>query len=310
MLRTAFILIVTVMLGGLLALSLINANLSPSAEQQSNQRQRISALPNHMGKSITARFRGLPTAQQRAIRDNLRRLLLPVKDWLDGISQAQPQILCLGEEHEQSTRRFMAEKIFPRLQLDVLMLEATPVQLETINQSIQSGESFVALEGANIRPVIEAAEGENPGLVITGIEETGLQRRQRLKRSNKGFRDDTLAVNFWNRYRPGKHHALIFGALHCGNAENWLFAQLRQGAPETLRPQFLNIRVFGEYQNESLQAMIYFLNAIGITRDDFVIPDTEQLHPVFKRWFALLEPTLREYKTLVVYRTADYLEGS
>ncbi len=308
MLRTGLILAVAVLIGSAFVHGWISAWFRPSAEQLSNQQQRVTAVSGHMGKAVSVRFARLNVSQQRAIRANLQQQLLPVNAWLDGIARAQPQVLCFGEDHEQSTRRFLAEKIFPRLNLDVLMLETTPTELQSILQAMHTKQSFVPLEGANISAVISAARNKNPDILLAGIEETESQRVQRIKNSKGGFRDDTLAVNLGKQIQPGKRHALIFGALHCQDDSNWLFAQMRQATPERLRDSLLNIRVLGEFQNESLQAMLYFLNEIGLTQGDFVIPDTRQLDPEFKQWFPLLAPTLRDYQTLLVFRTANYLQ--
>ncbi len=301
--------VVAVLIGSALAQGWISDFLSPTAEQISNQRQRVSALPSHMGKSITARFVRMPIEEQNAIRSNLEQQLQSVDTWLESIARAKPQILCLGEEHEQSTRSFLTEKIFPRLDLDVLMLETTSAGLEVIDRAIQSKQSFVPLEGANIRPVIKAVREKNPDVTLVAIEETKPQRLRRIKLSNQGFRDDTLAVNFWKHYQKGKRHALIFGALHCGDNANWLYAQIRKQAPEHLRTGLLNVRVLGDYQNESLQAMVYFLKTISMTQEDFVVPDTALLHPEVKQWLALLVPTLRDYQTLLVFRSEAYLHA-
>jgi hypothetical protein len=308
MIRTGLLLIITVLIGGAFAQGWISDYLSPSPEEVSNQRQRISALPSHMGESISAQYAGLSEVEQNAIRANLKQQLQPVDDWIQSIALAKPQLLCLGEEHEQTTRSFLAEKIFSQLQFDTLMLETTPAGLGSIIRGIETNPSFVSLEGANISPIISAAREQNSNLTITGIEETKPQRLHRIKQSNTGFRDDTLAQNFWKQFQPGQRHALIMGALHCGNNANWLYAQIKQNSPEDLREHLINVRVFGEYQNESLQAMIYFLKEIGMTEKDFVILDTSLLHPTFKQWFALLEPTLRHYKTLLVFRTSNYIK--
>ncbi len=307
MIRTAFLLVVTVLLGSAFLQGWISDYFAPSAEQKSNLRQRTSALPGHMGKSVTARFERLPQADQLTIRRNLSRHLLPVNTWLDEVTRSRLKILCLGEEHEQSTRSFLAKNIFSRLDLDVLMLESTPQGIATIKKAMLAKQSFVPLEGADISALITAARAHNPGILITGIEETEQQRKQRIEHSNTGFRDDVLAGNFWKRFQSGKRHVLIFGALHCSDESNWLYAQLRHNAPESLHDAFLNIRVFGEYQNESVQSMVHFLDQAGITRENFVIPDTRKLHPEFKSWFELLTPELRGYKTLLVFRTAQYL---
>ncbi len=308
MIRTGLLLVITVLIGGAFAQGWLSDYLSPSPEEVSNQRQRTSALPSHMGAAISDQFAGMSEFEQSAIRANLQQQLQPVDDWIQSIELAKPQLLCLGEEHEQSTRSFLAKKIFSQLKFDTLMLETTPADLELILSEIEKNQSFVPLEGANIRPIITAAREQNSNLSLTGIEETKAQRLHRIKQSNTGFRDDTLAQNFWEKFQPGRRHALIMGALHCGNYANWLYAQIKQNSPEHLREHLINVRVFGEYQNESLQAMVFFLEDIGMTEKDFVIPDTSLLHPAFKKWFALLEPTLRQYKTLLVFRTSNYIK--
>ena len=308
MIRTGLILIITVLIGGAFAQGWLSDYLSPSPEEVSNQRQRTSALPSHMGKSISSQFSGMSKVEQSAIRTNLQQQLQSVDVWIQSIKLAKPQLLCVGEEHEQSTRSFLAAKIFSQLKFDTLMLETTPAGLESILRGIELNQPFVPLEGANISPIISAAQELNSDLTLTGIEETKAQRLLRARQSNTGFRDDTLAQNFWKNFQPGQRHALIMGALHCGNHANWLYAQIKQNSPDHLHEHFINVRVFGEYQNESLQALVFFLQDIGITEKDFVIPDTSRLHPAFKKWFVLLEPTIRHYQTLLVFRSSNYIK--
>ncbi len=307
MLRTGVIVVVTVLIGGAFAQGWLSEYLSPSPEQQSDQGQRQTARSNHMGEIATRQFFRLPPDRQETIRGNLRQQLLSVHDWLQRLAAQQPQIICFGEEHEQSTRKFLAEQIFSGLRVDTLLLESTSSDLIAIHEAISRQQSFVPLERANISNIIFATQNKNPEIVIAGIEETHSQRAQRLQNSNASFRDDVLLKNFWSRYRPGQRHALLFGAFHCSDHSNWLFAQLRRHSPTTLQDSLLNVRVLGEFQNESLQAMMYFLNQIGMPQTDFVILDMSKLDSEFKTWFELLIRTFRDYTTLLAFKSATYL---
>lgn len=66
--------------------------------------------------------------------------------------------------------------------------------------------------------ILRAAIQRNPDIKIRGIEETDNQQYAGEGRANS--RDRHIATNFWKHYQPGKHHIILFGALHCTDESN------------------------------------------------------------------------------------------
>jgi hypothetical protein len=65
----------------------------------------------------------------------------------------------------------------------------------------------------------------------------------------------------------------------------------------------LNVRVLGEHQNGPVEAFVYFLDEIGIPKKNFVIPNTNSLHPRIYDLFQMLnQETLEKYRSLIVFR--------
>ena len=247
-------------------------------------------------------FSRLPEAEQRAVRENLEANLLPSGQWLADLARSPYELVCIGEDHEEETRAFLAEEFFPRLPVDVLLLEATPDEIERIEAGVADGHDYVALLDADIATVIRAARGRNPALAVAGIEETEGQRFARESDTEPGLRDDSIAVNFWGRYRPAQRHAILYGALHCTTAENWLYRRIQTMAPAALEHKMLNVRVVGEHQDGPLEAFVYFLDELGVDRSSFAIPDTGALHPLVYQWFASVRRLWGPYRALLVFR--------
>ncbi len=248
-----------------------------------------------------ARYRALPRPQQRALKQNLRQALQPLDQWLTELEAADPRVLCVGELHRPATRRFLARQLFARLPVDVLLLEADPAQVRRLRERTLAGDALVGLRGADAAELLRAALARNPRLALAGIEE---RQRQARSRGGQGNRDRSIAVNFWNQYRNGARHAILYGALHCSHRPHRLFGRLRADAPPALRRRMLNLQVLGEHQDGPLEAFVYFLDELDLAPGHFAVADTGALHPLVYRWFGLLnQQVFSEFATLVVFRS-------
>ena len=248
-----------------------------------------------------ARYRALAPEQQRAVRDNLDQVLQPLGHWLGAVDASDPRVLCVGELHRPSTRRFLARELFARLPVDVLMVEATPSETARILEHTGDGHELVGLLGADVAELLRAARRLNPDLALVGIEENA---RQRQLRGGQGNRDRSIAVNFWNHYRSGARHAILYGALHCSRRPHRLFGRLQADAPPALRRRMVNVQVLGQHQDGPLQAFVHFLDELGLAPGHFAVMDTATLHPRVQRWFALLnQQVFSEFATLLVFRS-------
>ncbi len=264
-----------------------------------------------VGLNALEKFAGLPESNQASIRENLETNLISTEQWVATLQQSQHRVLCLGEDHEEATRKFLAEQFFSKLTFNVLLLEATSDEVARIVKRVDAGRDYVPLLDADIARVIRAARHKNPDVILEGIEETKDQEKRRKYRERPGLRDESIVKNFWDKYRPGGRHAILFGALHCTDRPNWFFERVRTMALESVVDKMLNIRVVGERQDGLLEAFVFFLDGIGVARTDFVIPDIRSLHPLIFQWFSLLEPqTLGRFDTLVVFRMNKERDGT
>jgi len=243
------------------------------------------------------RFSQLPESEKTAIKNNLKSNLISLKQWLTQLGQSDYQVICMGELHEESTRNFLAEEFFAKISADVLLLEATPKNLKRLIKRMDAGRDYFPLLNADIMKILRSVRDRNPNINIWGIEGT----KEQQKRSNS--RDQSIALNFWDRYEPGKLHIILFGALHCTNDPNWLFKSIWDQASLYLKEHMLNVRVLEAHQNGPVEAFVYFLDKIGIGKKDFVIPNTNSLHPrIYELFQVLNRQTLEKYHSLVIFR--------
>lgn len=254
-----------------------------------------------VGREALERFSRLPLAEQKAVLVSLERAVVTPERWLRHLRGADYGILCIGEIHEPETRAFLAEFFFSRYAVDRLLLEARPPELRRIERHVAEGREYTPLLDADIGAIIRRARAANPDVRIHAIEET--REQYRARRTGGGSREHSLARNFWQRFRPGARHVVLYGALHCADERGWLYRYLRIQSRERRAGAMRNVQVLGEYQFEPLAAFLYFLDDVGIATGHFVIEDTERLHPLLRDWFGLLDQhVLGRYDTLVVFR--------
>lgn len=275
----------------------------PTRPAEPIKSERIQHQLNHQ-EAIEALqlFSQLPNPEKTVIRESLKSELISIKQWLKKLNQSDVQILCLGELHEESTRRFLSQEIFAEYNVDVLLLEATPGELKGLIKRMEGGRDYFPLLDADIMSILRAARDRNPDIKIYGIEETEEQAKGQPGHSNP--RDRSIAQNFWNNFKPGLCHVVLFGALHCTNESNWLFHNLCIQASPMLKDKILNALVLGEHQNGPLEAFVYFLDEIGVKKGSFVIPETRSLPWQIYKWFPTLNrQTLEKYRSVMVFRS-------
>ncbi len=97
-------------------------------------------------ENAVRRFSALPAAEQAALRSDLEENIISFARWLDRIGVSQIKVLCLGEDHEDPTRQFLARKFFSELDIDVLLLEVTPTSLGgSLRSSDGEGSGYLFL---------------------------------------------------------------------------------------------------------------------------------------------------------------------
>lgn len=307
--RTPFSILVVVVLGGISALLALLTGYQWYLEEFPTAADPLSAQggmrhPNYrsMAERALGQLNALPAAERKALLDRLDAALVPVPVWLDSFDRAGFGLLCLGEDHDELTRRFLAEHILPALRLDALHLETTPSGLADIERRLRLERDYAPLLGADIGGVLRAARLVAPNLTVTAIEETEQQGKDRL-RAGVGSREDSLVANLAAVYLPGRRNAVLMGSLHCTDDGGWLYARTRRGLPPEATDRAVNLRILGEHQDGPLEAFVYFLDEAGIAPGDFALADPGALPPLIQIWFRLLwHETIGRYHAVLVFR--------
>ena len=249
------------------------------------------------------RFSQLPDPERRAIVKSLESAMVTMEEWLTLLDRSGCQMVCLGECHEESTRRFLSEALFAKFRVDLLLLETTPHELAHLMKMMRAGRRYYPLLGADIMSVLRSVRSLNTDVTIYGIEETDHQQMQ--AKGIGGSPDRSMARNVWRHFQPGRRHVILVGRLHSMKDSDWLFGRLREEAPDPLKHRMVNACVLGEHQNGPLEALLFFMDEAGIGPQTkaFVIPDTRAFCPRLRKWFPTLDSQLLEqYRTLIVFR--------
>ena len=266
-----------------------------------------SSAYRQQAEHAVSQFSKSSAGEQAALLKNLEQNIVSVEHWLDAVRGTGFSVLCLGENHEDATRQFLARTLFSELNIDVLFLEVTSHRVGIITQELRSEQELswekepISLLDADIASIIRAARIRNPDMELIGIEETKRQRIARQRSDKPGSRDESIYNNFWHHFRYGRRHVVLFGALHCTNRAQWLYGRIRRLAPRRVVDEMINVRILEEHQDGRVEAFIYFLGRIGIHRDDFVVANTKKLHPQIYDWFKDLGVTLKEFTALMVF---------
>ncbi|MBE9181211.1 hypothetical protein IQ268_21860 [Oculatella sp. LEGE 06141] len=230
-----------------------------------------------------------------------------VADWLQQINQSNIQFLCLGETHNESFRQFLAQTIFPQLDVNQLLLEADADQANELLANASSGTNPIRLLGADIGLVIRAAKTRNPNVQIVGIDETDQQtawRNQEQANSDRRrlSRDGFIAQNIQEGWRSDQRHVALYGANHCaahdlglGNARPFF----RQVAGVVVpREQSKSVLVVSSAQSNPLTIAI---QRATLNNQAFVIPNTQAIAPALYNYRWDLKSFFDNYDAIVYF---------
>ena len=269
--------------------------------------ERIQFPDHHpWAKRALDRFAALPPEERAELIAVIERAIQPFPEWLAELNRKPVAVLCVGENHEPYLRRFLADRVFATLKMDVLLLEATPREAERIRARVEDGDEQVMLLDADIARLLRNSLEANPGLVVDGIEERPEQRSARIEAAT-GSREGSIEANFRTRYRPGHRHVVLYGAFHCSHQGGWLFRRLlNQPPPDAPAETLINLRVAWEHVEAPFEAFVYFLDEIGVGPGDFVITDPTTLPAEFDDWFPFLSANeLGAFGAVAVFRYRD-----
>lgn len=254
-----------------------------------------------MADHAIAAFAAMPASRQRDLVENLRGNIGNLDEELTRLGESRLVVLCVGERHMASTRRFLADTVFPKLAIDVLLLETPSDELPEMLRQIDTGAAEVPLLGEDIAALVRSVRNSNSAIVIVGIDESASQKAQRyhLKR---GSRDISIAGNLRSHIRRNKRHAVLFGALHCADQPNWMYRRVRLSERRVSREEIRNVNVIGEHQDGTLEAFMVFAHAVGVARRDFMIADTSALDRLIFAWFPALTNSFLRFDAVIVFR--------
>ena len=302
MLRDALIVVVAGLVAFVVVHDWVRTRFGPTpAELAAAKRARV-AEPSPVAVHAVHQYLRLTVEERNELAASLHASLIPVSAWVEQLGEKTFEVICLGEDHESSTREFLAREFFANVFIDVLLLEATVDGLERIEAAVASGDARVPLLEADIAEILAAARARNTGIEVAGIEETERQRDARQDLGRAGFRDEAIARNFWEQFRSGRRHVVLIGALHCNDERSWMFARLRREAAPRSAGEMLSVRILGQHQYQTVSDFVHFLDRIGFPRRNFVIVDPQHLHPRLDEWFRLLASTMRRYGVVIVFR--------
>jgi hypothetical protein len=254
-----------------------------------------------LATKVIEAFDAMPASRRRALVENLRANLGDLGEELTRLNASRFAILCIGERHMATTRRFLAEVMLPALTIDVLLLETPGDALPEIMSRIDAGLAEVELLDADIAAIVRSVRGTNPAIVIAGIDESATQKAQRVHRK-RGSRDISITGNLRSHVRRGKRHAVLFGALHCADQPNWMYQRARLTEHRVKPEEIRNTNVIGEHQDGPLEAFLVFIHAIGIERRNFLIADTGTLDRLIYAWFPALTRSFLRFEAVIVFQ--------
>jgi hypothetical protein len=255
---------------------------------------------DYLRENALRNFSEIPAFERQQLRDSLSAAITTLDSWLERVSRAPPELVCVGESHDDLTRSFLALRFFSKYPVDVLMLETTPDDLAILFKLIESGSPRLSILEADMAEVIRAARKRNAKVSIHGIEESRTQRTARFK-GGGGSREESIFENFRAHFREGKRHAVLYGALHCLAESPWFFSRVRAIDHGLDIGHTLSVNVVNAHGSGETEAFVNFLENVGIPAPPFVIPHTSMLHAELYAWFPQLTQSFRQYDAVIVY---------
>lgn len=277
-------------------------NFVPSPVPPARPKQGNVRYPeiDYLRKNAIRELGEIPAVERQQIRDNVSASMTGLDPWLEKLLQSPPELICVGERHDDVTREFLARHFFPRYPLDALMLEISHGDLAILARLVDSGSSRLSLLEADVAEIIRAARSANSDVAIHGIEETRDQMIARFE-TRSGSREQSIVENFRARFQRGKRHAVLYGALHCTDGPSWFYGSVIASDNEAPPIKALSVNVVNAHESGETEAFVNFLRALDLPEPPFVVPHTAMLHSEVYAWFPQLSRTFRQYDAVIVF---------
>ncbi len=277
-------------------------NFVPSPQSPTRPKQGSTRYPeiDYLRENALRKFAEIPAYERQQLRDSLGSAISTLDSWLNKLNSAPPELICVGENHDDVTRSFLAARFFSSYPVDLLMLETTREDLAILDRLIESGSSPLSLLEADVAEVIRAARAANAQVSIHGIEETRSQRIARFQ-SGSGSREQSIFENFRAHFEVGRRHAVLYGALHCIDEPSWFLGRVRTDNQDGQAESTLSVNVINAHGSGETEAFVNFLQELELSPPPFVVPHTAMLHAEVYAWFPHLTQTFRQYDAVIVF---------
>jgi hypothetical protein len=263
---------------------------------------RLSIRPAaHLARRAVRNFRALPIDEQQALREQLTAVTSTLDAWAREQADSA-SVLCLGERHEDSTRTFIANEILPRIDYQVLMLETSQAQLQTILVEYGKGRP-VTLLNASVGEVLRATMARTPAVKIIAIDENQLANSSIRTLPD---REIALVARIREEWRQGQRHAVLFGALHCRAEPGWMLHQLPQNDSRIRRAGIMGAVVLARYREAGAQVLMYLLEEIGFGDEILVVSKVSKFPKLIAQWLPITADAFAGYDSAILFddRTA------
>jgi hypothetical protein len=259
---------------------------------------RLSFRPAaHLARSAVRDFRALTIDQQRVLRDDLSAATSTLDVWAREHVNAT-SVLCLGERHEDAIRAFIGREVLSRIDYQVLMLETSQAQLQAMLARFDDGQSVTLLD-ASLNGILNAARTHRPAVKIIAIDEYQASRHSSARTLSN--RESSLVARIRAEWRPGRRHAILFGALHCRAQSGWMMHRLAQQDARIRRAGIKGAVVLARYREASAQVLMYLLEEIGLGREIVVIPQISLFPKLIQQWLPITADALAGYDSAIMF---------
>ncbi|MCJ8337168.1 MAG: hypothetical protein MJK10_01755 [Pseudomonadales bacterium] len=247
------------------------------------------------------KFSLLAPADKSLIIKNLQENLVPLEQWMAHFQRSDYLLMCLGESHTQSTRKFLSEAVLAEHNFDALYLEANPQELTAIYKRLYSATDYYPLLDADILQLLRSVISKNPDINIHAIDITDQQVDYKVP--DKQSRDDFITLNFLNNFTYTGRNIVLIGAMHCNDSAPWFYAKVKNAFTKNVTKPVTNVRIYDEHEEGIIEAFVFFLDQIGLKQQHFVIVNAQRLPPQIKQWFPLTTLfSFDLFETVIIYR--------
>ncbi|MBI3548007.1 MAG: hypothetical protein HY078_03035 [Elusimicrobia bacterium] len=237
-----------------------------------------------------------------ATKEEFRRAIaankIPLEDWAASAWSSGTDFWCLGERHDDRFRSAYARRVFTRLAMDELLLEAEPEEARALVRRVDAGEARVEHLSADIAEALRAARARNPGLAIRGVEPTRAQSHA-SNPAGRAEREALIASNIVQG-RPGLRRAALYGALHCSKNSQSIgferpFFRHLLGSERGARARSAAVVFAGDFKN----LFSLYMKELELDGESWAIADTSRIDPASYNYLWELRVLLDNYDAVL-----------